>query len=334
MDGKLLARARERLEERKRHNEQVQQEHRRAAYARVPELKSVDAELRGLVARAAVNAIRHGEDVFNAIDALAQKSLALQERRRALLRNAGLPETYMDEIYTCPLCQDSGYRGGEMCECLKGLYREEARAALPALLRAQEADFARFDLSYYPEQTLPDAGVSPRERMRVVRDFCRLYAQKFAPGADDLLLQGGAGLGKTFLAACIARTAAENGFAVAYETAVACIADFETQKYGRGSEEYDGACARVRRYLDCDLMILDDLGTETAGGFSLTALYTLVNTRLTNGKTTVICTNLTDEELHRRYSAQLMSRIEGEYVPIRFLGNDIRKMRVSRGRGQ
>ena len=334
MDGKLLARAKERLSERSRQNEQAWLDRRTAAFRKVPELEKLEKELQSLVTQAALSALMRGQNVSAAVDGMAEKSLALQARRRALLRNAGLPENTLDEIYTCPKCHDTGYVDGDMCSCLQALYQEEARKSLSNLLKLGSESFAGFDLSYYSTETDADRGVSPRERMRVVLEYCRLYAQKFAPGADNLLFQGGTGLGKTFLSACIAREVAERGFSVAYETAVACVSDFEAQKFGRGSAEYDRACEQVKRYLGCDLMILDDLGTEMSGGFSMTALYTLINTRLTERKTTIISTNLSIEDIRKKYSEQIASRLEGEYQNLYFMGSDIRRIRKERGLGR
>lgn len=327
MDGKLLTKARVRLDEIRLQNAQTLEAHQRIAYDKAPELRSIEHELRTLVTRAAVYALQHGQDAGAAIDSLAERSLMLQERRKALLLNAGLPEDYIDEIYSCKLCEDSGYHNGKMCECLIELYQAEVKALLSNLLKIGDARFETFDLGYYSETVDAQSGVSPRNRMRLIRDYCLLYAEKFAPGADNLLLQGGTGLGKTFLSASIARVVAKKGFSVAYETAVACVSAFESQKFSRGTDEGDAANEQVNRYLGCDLMILDDLGTEMSGGFAPTALYTLINTRLTEGKTTIISTNLTDEELRRRYSGQIASRLEGEYENLKFLGSDIRKIK-------
>lgn len=330
MDGKLLASAKARLEQRVSANEAEQRRRQELVYSKAPEMRSVEAELRSLVTKAALTALQHGGDVGAAIDAIAQRSLELQQRRRLLLLNLGLAENYLDEIHTCAHCHDKGYVSGEMCICLETLYRDEARKSLSNMLNITDADFDRFDLSYYSDQIEPGMKEAPRARMRKIFDFCRVYAQNFRPDADSLLMQGGTGLGKTFLSSCIARTVAEQGFSVVYETAAACIGNFEAQKFARNPEELDRANEQVRRYLGCELMILDDLGTEMAGGFAPTALYTLINTRLASRKATIISTNLSSTELRRRYSEQIVSRLEGEYQELLFFGTDIRKIKKGR----
>ena len=329
MDGKLMENARRALAQIRLQNETELSERRAEAYRKAPELSLIERELRALVPKAAVAALQHGQDVGRAIDEIAARSLKLQEKRRELLRGIGFPEDYIDEIYSCPICCDTGYRDGHVCSCLEALYREEVRKSLSNLLKLGNESFESFDLSYYSDH--PDAdGDSPRQHMRMIRDICKLYAEKFGPGSENLLFQGGTGLGKTFLSACIARVVAESGFSVAYVTAVSCVADFELQKFSRGSEAGEAAQEQVERYLGCDLMILDDLGTEMAGGYAPTALYTLIDGRLSAGKTTIISTNLKTEELERRYSPQIVSRLKGEYTEFVFKGSDIRQIKKAR----
>ncbi len=329
MDGKLMENARRALAQIRSRNEALLLEHKAEAYGKIPELQQIDQELRALVPKAALSALRKGEDVDAAIRSIAERSLYLQQRRHSLLRESGYPEDYIDEIYSCKTCEDTGYKDGRVCSCLEGLYREEVRKSLSSLLKLGNERFETFDLSYYSDQRDSD-GDSPRQQMRMIRDYCRLYAEKFSPGEDNLLFRGGTGLGKTFLSACIARVVAEKGFSVAYETAVSCVSNFEIQKFSRGNEDGESAQEQVQRYLGCDLMILDDLGTEMAGGYTQTALYTLIDSRLNDGKTTIISTNLSDEELYRRYSPQIVSRLKGEYTEFVFRGSDIRRIKKAR----
>ena len=163
--------------------------------------------------------------------------------------------------------------------------------------------------------------------MERVFQVCRTFAQTFRPGTMNLLLQGGTGLGKTYLSACIARVVAGAGYAVAYETAASALDAFECAKFQRSSADGEAAAQRVEQYLGCDLMILDDLGTEMITAYSTSALYTLINTRLTRKKATIISTNCSNEELQKKYTPQILSRIEGEYQTLPFVGRDIRQIK-------
>ena len=167
--------------------------------------------------------------------------------------------------------------------------------------------------------------------MKFVYNYCREYAANFSSASPSLLFRGGPGLGKTFLSACIAREVASNGFSVAYESAPRALGEFEAQRFSRDEAERDAASVKVRDYLECDLMILDDLGTEMTTSFTVSALYQLVNTRLIESRQTIISTNLSDEEIVRRYGPQTASRLAGEYELLSFAGSDIRRIKKERG---
>ena len=140
-----------------------------------------------------------------------------------------------------------------------------------------------------------------------------------------MLLFGDPGLGKTFLSACIARVVSEDGFSVVYDTAGHIFAQFEASKFRR--DDVDEPDESVERCMACDLLILDDLGTEMTTAFVQSALYQLLNSRLLAGRSTIISTNLDPDQIGRRYSAQIMSRLEGEFELLPFIGQDIRRLK-------
>lgn len=327
LDGKYLARARETLEQRRAANAQEQQRREKDAYIRVPGLRAIDDTLRAQMIELLGLTMRHGSDPSDALRALERENLDLQAQRAELLTAHGFPIDYTDEIFTCPDCRDTGYLRGQPCQCLMKLYNAEVTADLSGLLQPEGESFERFDLTLYDDAP----GDSPRKQMAQTFAFCRAFAEAFEPGSPNLLLQGSTGLGKTYLSACIARVVSARGFSVAYESAGAALGAFETAKFQRLSPEGEQAAARVEQYLGCDLMILDDLGTEMISPYSVSALYTLINTRLTRGKTTIISTNCSDAELRRNYTPQILSRIEGEYQALPFAGRDIRQVRKERG---
>ena len=203
------------------------------------------------------------------------------------------------------------------------LYNAETTRDLSSLLQTGDERFENFDLTLYDEPY--------RTQMAQTLRLCKRFAEDFTPGAPSLLLQGGTGLGKTFLSGCVARTVAGLGYSVAYETASAALGAFETAKFQRFQEIVELPGAKVEQYLSCDLMILDDLGTEMISPYSVSALYTLINTRLTREKTTIISTNCTDADLKRSYTPQILSRIEGEFLALPFVGRDIRQVKKERG---
>lgn len=315
LDGKLLARARENLEN--IHADNVAEHYLRQEkiYSRIPEIERIDTRLRTQMAELVGLTLRGGAELNAAIKALEDESLALQEKKAELLVERGYEMDYLDDIFSCKTCRDTGYFGGKMCSCLKAMYNAEVTRELGTLLKNSDECFEKFDLSLYGDA---------RESMEIVYNTCREYANSFSERSMNLMFQGGTGLGKTFLSACIARVVAGNGHSVCYDTASSALEAFETKKFSRDAQTAENAAVKVDRMLDCELMILDDLGTEMPTPMSVSALYTLINTRLVNGRKTVISTNLTDAELSKRYNPQICSRLEGEFTKLPFFGSDIR----------
>ena len=315
LDGKLLARARENLEN--IHADNVAEHYLRQEkiYSRIPEIERIDTRLRTQMAELVGLTLRGGAELNAAIKALEDESLALQKKKAELLVERGYEMDYLDDIYSCKTCRATGYFGGKMCSCLKAMYNAEVTRELGTLLKNSDECFEKFDLSLYGDA---------RESMEIVYNTCREYANSFSERSMNLMFQGGTGLGKTFLSACIARVVAGNGHSVCYDTASSALEAFETKKFSRDAQTAENAAVKVERMLDCELMILDDLGTEMPTPMSVSALYTLINTRLVNGRKTVISTNLTDAELSKRYNPQICSRLEGEFTKLPFFGSDIR----------
>jgi len=321
----VLRRATARLEERRAHRQAGQEELRRALYERVPELSQIDRDLQKSMPQVLAAAFRYGEDPTQAIAKLREKNKALQARRAELLRDAGARARDLEDTPFCPLCEDSGWRGATMCRCLRALCSEEQIRELSILLNLGEQSFARFRLDLYGEEFWPAFGRSPRANMEKILGYCQNFAKNFGKSSmKNLFFYGGTGLGKTFLSACIAREVSEGGFSVVYDSAGVIVSRFEEQKFSRDLADVREAKDVTRKYLSCDLLILDDLGSELTTPFVQAALYQLINTRLTEGRGTLISSNYSMEELRQRYSPQILSRLAGEYETLPFFGKDIR----------
>ena len=250
----------------------------------------------------------------------------MQAERKTLLAELGLTEGDLENTPLCSLCGDTGYRGGQMCRCLKAYYVEEERKELSKLLDLGGQSFDTFDTDWYDGQRAPGKTKSAREHMEWVYDTCVEYAHNFGKRPANLLLFGRPGLGKTHLSAAIAREVSGKGYSVVYDTAGHVFERFEAQKFGRDEADRD-----VERVLNCDLLILDDLGTEMITTFVQSALYQIINGRLLEKRSTIVSTNLMPEALAQRYSPQIASRIEGEYQLLPFVGEDIRTLKKKRG---
>ena len=316
--AEVVKRARARLAQAKEDRESENRQHLAVAYARVPRIQEIDIQLRRTLAQAAQAAFLQGNDGRELLEKARLENLELQQER-AILAMENFEEGYLDDSPICDKCGGSGYIGSNMCECLTELCRQEQKKEVSVLTGSREA-FNQFRLDYYPDRIDPKYGASPRTIMERNLKICRTYALTFAPSAGNLLFVGGTGLGKTFLSACIARAVADRGYSVVYESAGHLFGKLEQAKFSPSEE----ARREAARFTDCDLLILDDLGTEMPGQFVTAAFYTLLNDRILAGKPMVISTNLNIDEAARRYSPQIASRLQGSFQGLTFVGEDIR----------
>jgi DNA replication protein DnaC len=202
------------------------------------------------------------------------------------------------------------------------LYKQALKTSLSSLLKLGNETFDNFDLTWYDDTYDTELGMSPRSHMEGVCEMCYRYANKFGDKSTNLFLNGSPGLGKTFLSACIARVVADKGFSVVYDMAGSVFAAFEEEKFSKSA---DMASLRedIRRYLECDLLILDDLGTEMTTAFTISALYELLNTRLLACRKTIINSNLTIDELPQ--DTRIGSRLASwGNIVLKYYGSDLR----------
>ena len=319
--NEIVRKARAELASRKADHESQTLARLHTAYEKVPRIKQIDILLRKSMVLAARTAFQQGSDAQATMEEVKQANLALQAERAQLIA-AHFAPGWLDETPICPKCGGSGYIGTFMCRCLRDLCRQEQEKEI-ALLADEGQHFGAFRLDYYSDRPDPKTGISPRAIMTRGFDICREYAQNFTPASGNLLFNGGTGLGKTFLSDCIAREVAAKGCSVAYETASHLFAKLEKHRFHPNEETTQD----MKRLNECDLLIIDDLGTELPGQFVTAALYSLLNDRLLAGKPMLISTNLNMAEVGQRYSPQIRSRLEGSFQLLPFVGQDIRVLK-------
>ena len=319
--NEIVRKARAELASRKADHESQTLARLHTAYAKVPRIKEIDILLRKSMAIAMQTAFQKGTDAQAAMEEVKQANLALQAEKQQLIA-ANFEPGWLDEKPICPKCGGSGYIGTFMCQCLRDLCRQEQEKEI-ALLADEGQHFGAFRLDYYSDRPDPKTGISPRAIMARGFDICRDYAQNFGPVSGNLLFNGGTGLGKTFLSACIAREVAAKGYSVAYETASHLFSKLEKHRFHPDDE----TAVDMKRLNECDLLIIDDLGTELPGQFVTAALYSLLNDRLLACKPMVVSTNLNMAEVGQRYSPQIRSRLEGSFLLLPFVGQDIRVLK-------
>ena len=262
------------------------------------EIREIDAELQNTGLLIFKTAVEGGD-----IAPVRERNRALQARRKEIIKSLGYPEDYTEVKYTCKRCSDTGSVDGiKMCTCLREIIVREriAASAMGRLIETQSFD--NFDLSSYSYDP------KVQEKMKMVVAMAKNYVRDFGKRRDNLLLIGPTGTGKTHISTAIARELIHQGYDVIYDSTQNILSDFESDRfrsnYGRNDTVSD-------KYLDCTLLIIDDLGTEFSSQFTVSTLYNLLNTRQNRGLATVISTNLTPDELARKYEDRIYSRIIG-----------------------
>lgn len=316
--AQVVSKARQLLQQQIGDKKSLYRQQLQEAYDRVPRIREIDSLLRQSMATVALSVFEEGGDIRAAMEKVKEENLQLQQERKALVAEHFAPG-FLDESPVCEICGGNGYIGSAMCRCLKTLCSQEQKKELQQLTTGHET-FANFRLDYYPEQVDRMYGASPRAIMERNFQYCKKYAENFCDGVGNLLFVGGTGLGKTFLSACVANGVTDKGYSVAYESAPQLFAKLEKNRFSPDERSREEA----EKFQNCDLLIVDDLGTEMPGNFVTAALYSLLNERLLAGKPMLVSTNLNADEIAKRYSPQIASRLVGEFKGLTFVGQDIR----------
>ncbi len=312
--------ARNRLSQRRKKAEEEQLTRHSLAVMKCPELIEIESEMASYGA-SVIKAVGMGADAKEYVERLSEKSLRVQEKRKALLSAAGYPEDYLDVKYTCPLCKDTGFREERYCQCHLKLIKEIAREEINKNAPLDKCTFESFRLKYYPDIVDKGLGVNQNEHMRSVYEICKEYASSFSLKNRSIFMTGMTGLGKTHLSLAIAGTVIDKGYNVIYESAQNLMDKLEREHFSRNSDD----SSFRESVLECDLLIIDDLGCEFRTQFTKAEIYNIINTRYLRSLPTIINSNLSVNELGEEYHPRVASRIMGNYIPLLFCGNDIRQ---------
>lgn len=306
----------------KRHDKAVMEADMRSSEIRIS-IPEIDEVLRGLqqVGLEISQLFFYGGDKEAKLNELREKSNALKAKRSEILVANGYAENAMQPQYVCEFCEDKGFINGRMCNCHRQLLKDIMRQEVSKLAPLDKCTFDNFILDYY-SQMPNENGIVPRERATKVFDTCRKYAQNFSLESKNLLFVGGAGLGKTHLSLAIMNVVINKGYYVCYGTSQNICDDLQSEQFGRT----DNITYTKNQVLNCDLLVLDDLGTEIDNQYSIATLYNIINTRILSGKPTIISTNYNINAFEEKYDKRITSRLTGEYISFYLFGNDIRNM--------
>ncbi|SET60308.1 ATP-binding protein [[Clostridium] polysaccharolyticum] len=291
------------------------------AYKTIPQLHEFDAEIAEQSVASAKLALSGDPD---ALKKLKLKIQELSSEKEALLAAHGFPKDYLTPDYTCPMCKDTGYVGKEKCQCFKQaivdlLYSQSN------IRRAIEAEnFDTFTFDYYDKNYIEKTTkLSPYDNMKRVVSKCISFIKNFNDSYENLLIYGNPGVGKTFLTNCIARELLNTAHTVIYLTAFQLFSILEKNTFDKSKENFETE-EQFQGIMNCDLLIIDDLGTELNSGFISSQLYLIINERYLSRKSTIISTNLSIDDMKRLYNERVFSRITSNYKLLKIVGDDIR----------
>lgn len=322
------------------HNQHVQNERIAEVYAKAPRLEEIDHEISSSSVACARQLLELEDDSSSPAGSnpprqdgaplskdhpLLQRQResihALQQEKQSILRELGYPADYLEPVYTCPDCKDTGFIDGKRCHCFiqASIDLIYTQSNIKNILERE--NFSQFSFDYYSrEQTNPATGLSAYETAQKAVADCRSFIADFDRSFENLFFYGETGVGKTFLSNCVARELLDQGHSVIYFTAFQLFEIFEKSTFQKDAQ----ASASQQTIFDCDLLIIDDLGTELANAFTTSQLFLCLNERMLRRKSTLISTNLSMDELAAVYSERTCSRIFSNYTMIKLFGDDIR----------
>lgn len=281
-----------------------------------PEISEIDEELKGTGFLIFKTACEGGD-----IAPVRARNQALVARRKELIRALGFEEDYAEVKYHCPDCKDTGYIDTKMCSCFRSLLLTENIKSSGMGRLIEKQSFDNFDLTAYDYD--PEVRQRMEENLLIAKTYAKHFGKKYK--GHNMLLSGKTGTGKTHISTSIAKCIIEQGYDVLYDSVQNVVSAFETDKFKSGYGHHEPI---AEKYLECDLLLLDDLGTEYSSQFTVACLYNLINTRQNKGLSTIISTNLTPSELSEKYDDRIYSRIVGsDYIVLLFDGKDYRLFR-------
>lgn len=292
-------------------------------FQEIPEMKQIQNNIMDLSLNRARQELLHPELSRQDQMAYQQKRQELLAQKTALLTEHGYPADYLDAIYDCQDCQDTGYIGNQPCHCLRHAITLELYKNSNLINILEEENFDTFEESYYNDSEIHDnLSLTPRENIRRVREVCQDFIKHFDDAYDNLIFYGPTGVGKTFLTHCIAKQLLDTSHTVLYLTSLQLFDILEKNKFSK--EDASTSNEQISYMLQSDLLIIDDLGTELVNSFTASQLFYFIEERHIRQRSTIISTNLSFQELRDRYSERIFSRFTGYYNFLMIVGEDIR----------
>ncbi|MCR5651512.1 MAG: ATP-binding protein [Lachnospiraceae bacterium] len=302
-------------EDARNRNRALKDERIKQVYEKIPEIREIDNMVADISAAAAIKKIEGGTDTADSL----KKIDDLSAKKRSLLQQNGFDPSFLNPVFDCPDCEDTGYINGKKCHCLKQKIIDAIYRQSDIYPKLKEENFDTFSFDYFSGETLSE--------MKKIHAIALNFVDSFAKTYENMLLYGNVGSGKTFITNCIAGRLIEEGYSVIYLTALRLFELINGHVFRKNDSPFDEDA--YNSLFDCSLLIIDDLGTEVMNSATVTAseLFQILNERGNARKSTIISSNLSLEQLKDNYTERSFSRILGGYELIRFNGDDIRLMK-------
>ena len=294
------------------------------AYNKIPELKALEDEMITESAKLAKDSMYISNEAYaKAKEALDKKRTKLACQREELLLKNGYAKDYLSKIYNCPLCKDTGFVNGNKCECFKSIAARQIYSNPAYMMADKTADFKHFREDYYKDNTQNGSDDAGKNALDVFSKLKNM-ADNFDTQARNFVIYGGVGVGKTFLASCLANALIKDGRSVVFLTAFRFFDIFEKYTFHRDEADENTSIPSTEPLFDCDLLVIDDIGTEVSNSFTTSKLFDCLNERILRNKATVISTNLSPALIKATYSDRIFSRLVGSYSLLNLVGEDAR----------
>lgn len=289
-------------------------------YGKIPQIEALTDEIAATMAQAGRLLLRGDEA---GAKALKEEAAVLKKQKRQYLSRGGYGADYLDMQYHCPDCRDTGYADGKKCHCFRHMEIEILydQSNIREILETE--NFDTLTMEYYDRDRVDEKlGMTVYDYMSMVIEDCREFVEAFGEEKGSILFTGNTGCGKTFLSNCIARELIRKYFSVVYMTATDLFDLLSDSRFGSRNDEE--AKDRAAYILECDLLIIDDLGTELINTFTASQLFYCINERLNRKRGTIISTNLALNRLQDDFTERVTSRIMSRYKVIPLIGADLR----------
>lgn len=293
-------------------------------YAKIPRLEEIDTEIKLFSIKLSKILLTNSDNIDEQILKLKSDIEELKNEKAQLYKKYNVPENFLDINYECNICNDTGYtKEGKRCRCFNKQIIDNLYKMSNMVHVLNRENFSTFDINIFSNEQYNNEKLTPKQNMYKILETCEDFCINFDRFNMNLLFYGGTGLGKTFMCNCIAKTLLDMEKSVLYKTAYNLFELVENHKFNKQNTTEEDRI-NYSMIFECELLIIDDLGTEFNNSFTNAELFNIINERLINEKKTIISTNLSLEQLAETYSDRIMSRVFNNFVPLKFYGKDLR----------